>query len=199
VAEFFAENPYIYTNAWDSIGVMAQVQDIEFLINYVKNTENIDASKIGTFGYSWGSVATIIHQMRNNDVKAVASWDGSIEYHGNGIAKNMKDFNVDKLNVPYIFFSSKDDGYTEFPFYTSLTSTNTYLYRLIKLEHAEFTSYWTTFSTAKANASTYDLKSYQTVCAYTLAFFDIYLKDKKSLLDTFKNVNPELLTIVNSN
>ena len=134
--------------------------------------------------------------MRNDYVKAVASWDGSIEYHGYKIAKNMKDFKTDKLKVPYIFFSNKNEDYTEFPFYKSVSSNKKYLYRLKKLEHAEFTSYWTNFSSAKANASSYNLESYKIVCEYTLVFFDTYLKDKKSML---KKLNTELITILNTN
>ena len=190
------ENSQLMTT--DEIGVMAQVQDIEFLIKY-KLTNNIDSSKIGTFGYSWGGFSNIIHQMRNDYVKAVASWDGSIEYHGYEIAKNMKSFKSDKLKIPYIFFSNKNEDYTEFPFYKSVSSNKRYLYRLKKLEHAEFTSYWTNFSNAKANASLYDLESYKNVCEYTLIFFDIYLKDKKSMLIKLKNLNTELINTVNVN
>ena len=183
----------------DEIGVMAQVLDIEFLINFLKVTDNIDSTKIGTFGYSWGGLSNIIHQMRNDYVKAVASWDGSIEYHGYEIAKNMKDFKSDKLKVPYIFFSSKNEDYTKFPFYKSVSNNHKYLYRFKKLEHAEFTSYWTNFSNTKANASLYDLESYKNVCEYTLVFFDIYLKDKKSMEGKLKNVNTELISILNIN
>jgi hypothetical protein len=191
------ENSQVMTT--DEIGVMAQVQDIEFLINYLEIDDNIDLSKIGTFGYSWGGFSNIIHQMRNDYVKAVASWDGSIEYHGYEIAKKMKDFNSDKLKVPYIFFSNKNEDYTEFPFYKSVSSNKKYLYRLKKLEHAEFTSYWTNFSNAKENASSYDLESYKNVCEYTLVFFDIYLKDKKSMVKKLQNLNTELITNLNTN
>ncbi len=191
------ENSQVMTT--DEIGVMAQVLDIEFLVNYLKIKDNIDPSNIGTFGYSWGGFSNIIHQMRNDYVKAVASWDGSIEYHGYGIAKKMKDFKSDKLKVPYIFFSNKNEDYTEFSFYKSVVSNKKYLYRLKKLEHAEFTSYWTNFSNAKANASSYDLESYKNVCEYTLVFFDIYLKDKKSMVKKLKNLNNELMTILNTN
>lgn len=185
------------TMTTDDIGVMAQVQDIEFLIDYLKIADNIDFTNIGTFGYSWGGFSNIIHQMRNDYVKAVASWDGSIEYHGYGIAKKMKDFKPDKLNVPYIFFSNKSEEYTEFPFYKSVSNNEKYLYRLKKLEHAEFTSYWTNFSNAKANASSYDQESYKKVCEYTLMFFDLYLKDKKSMVKSLKNSNTELITFLN--
>jgi len=191
------ENSQLMTT--DEIGVLAQVQDIEFLINYLKFKDNIDSSKIGTLGYSWGGFSIIIHQMRNNDVKAVASWDGSIEYHGYGIAKNMKDFKSDRLKIPYIFFSNKNEDYTEFPFYKSVSNNKKYLYRCNKLEHAEFTSYWTTFGTAKTNASFYELESYKNICEYTLVFFDIYLKDKKSMVKKLENLNTELITTVNVN
>lgn len=177
----------------DGKGIMAQVQDLEYVVNYLKNASYVDGSAIGTFGYSWGGFANIIHQMRNTYVKAIASWDGSMEYQGYEIAKTLKDFNPEKLKIPFIYFSNKNEEMTEFPFYKSVVSEKKYLYRLKQLEHPEFTSYWTVFSTVKANASPYSLASYKSVCEYTLAFFDTYLKGKKSLEKNLENVNSDAM------
>jgi hypothetical protein len=171
------ENSQVMTS--DEKGVMAQVQDMEYIVNYLNAVEHIEFSAIGTFGFSWGGFANIIHQMRNDYVKAVASWDGSIEYQGYEIAKSMEAFKPGKLNVPFIFFGSKNEDWTEFPFYKSVkNNSNKYLYRLKQLEHVEFTAYWTVFSNAKVNASSYNLASYRTLCEHTLFFSTFILKVK---------------------
>jgi hypothetical protein len=205
VCEYFASHGYIVASVAsagensqvmtsDEKGVIAQVQDIEYVVNYLKNIENLKFSNIGTFGFSWGGFSNIIHQMRNDYVKAVASWDGSIEYHGYEIAKSMVDFKPEKLKVPFIFFSNKNEDWTDFSFYKLVTNRKKYLYRLKQLEHAEFTSYWTVFSNAKVSASSYSLESYKNLCEYTLLFFDIYLKDKTATEKQLENVNTEVMT-----
>ena len=205
VCEYFASNGYIIASVAsagensqvmtsDEKGVIAQVRDIEYVVNYLKTTENLTFSDIGTFGFSWGGFSNIIHQMRNNYVKAVASWDGSIEYQGYEIAKNMVDFKPEKMKVPFIFFSSKNEGWTDFSFYKSLTNNKKYLYRFKLLDHPEFTSYWTVFANAKVNASSYKLESYKNLCEYTLLFFDIYLKGKTSMGKQLENLNTEIVT-----
>jgi dienelactone hydrolase len=164
----------------DEKGVMAQVKDLEYLVNYLKRQDNIDYSKIGTFGYSWGGFSVIIHQMRNDYVKAVVSWDGSIEYQGYEIAKKMSDFKPQKMIVPFAGFNNKNEDLSEFPFFKSVKGNQKHFYRLKQFEHAEFVSYWNFFANIKPNASSYNVKSYETVCKHTLQFFDNYLKGKKS-------------------
>jgi dienelactone hydrolase len=180
----------------DEKGILAQVLDIEYLVDQLKTYEGINFASIGSFGFSWGGLANIIHQMRNDYVKAVASWDGSIEHQGYEIVKNMKDFKPEKLKVPFVFFSNKNVDRTDFPFYKSVSFNKKYLYRLKQLEHPEFTSYWTFFSNAKVNASPYNLESYKNVCEYTLQFFDVYLKGKVSAEAKLKNVDSEFITSI---
>lgn len=171
------ENSQLMTS--DEKGVMAQVIDVEFLVNYLKTKEQLKFTNIGTFGYSWGGFSNVIHQMRNDYVKAVASWDGSIEYQGYEIAQKMTDFNPNKMSVPYIFFANKNEDWTQFPFFKSIPKDKKSLYRCPQFEHAEFTSYWTTFANSKINSSPYNLESYQLICEQTLLFFDKNLKGKK--------------------
>jgi dienelactone hydrolase len=172
------ENSQVMTS--DEKGVISQVIDLEFLVNYLKTQEHLKFSKIGSLGYSWGGFSGIIHQMRNKYVNAVASWDGSHEYHGYEIAQNMKGFKPTKMTVPYLFFANKNEEWTQFPFFKSIPSHEKYLYRCPQFEHSEFTSYWTTFANARAYSTPYSLESYILLCEKTLLFFDNNLKRLKN-------------------
>lgn len=162
----------------DTAGIMAQVRDLEYITTRAQQLSNADTSKIGTFGFSWGGMANVIFQMRNTNVKALACWDGSTEYQDYDLLKTVSDFNPSKLTVPYLYFSNQNEDWSTFPFYRSLATTK-HLYRLKKLEHAEFTAYWPFYAFIKPTTSSYQTDSYSALCYYTLAFFDTYLKNSK--------------------
>ncbi|MBN2878192.1 MAG: hypothetical protein JXN65_01045, partial [Clostridia bacterium] len=60
--------------------ILAQVEDMEFILDYIENTVPVNYSSIGLFGYSTGGLAAALFQMKHPDVKAVCSLDGSQEY-----------------------------------------------------------------------------------------------------------------------
>jgi hypothetical protein len=95
------------------------------------------------------------------------------------------------MKAAYVFFSNKEEM-IEFPFYKSVPLDRKSLYRLKKLEHAEFVSYWTFFANTRPDASAYDTSSYRLLCTYTRDFFDKYLRGKNST-DPPLNANPELI------
>ena len=170
----------------DTAGIMAQVRDLEYIAAHAYRLPGADTSKIGMFGFSWGSMANVIYQMRNPNLKALACWDGSTEYQDYDLIKTVKDFNPARLTIPYLFFSNQNEDWSTFPFFRSLLSPNKHLYRLKKLEHAEFTSHWAFFASVKPTSS-YQTDSYQALCHYTLAFFDAYLKANRKARQQFQN------------
>ena len=174
----------------DTAGIMAQVRDLEYITAQAQQLPNVDTSKIGTFGFSWGGMANVIYQMRNPNVKALACWDGSTEYQDYDLIKTVSDFNPDKLTVPYLYFSNQNEDWSTFPFFRSLAITTKHLYRLKKLEHAEFTAYWPFYASIKPTTS-YQTDSYSALCHYTLAFFDAYLKDSKKAKRVLQNSSEE--------
>ena len=162
----------------DTAGIMAQVRDLEYIMAQAYRLPNVDTSRIGTFGFSWGGMANVIYQMRNPNVKALACWDGSTEYQDYDLIRTVRDFNPAKLAVPYLYLSNQNEDWSTFPFFRSVVTTTKHLYRLKKLDHAEFTAYWPFYASIKPTTS-YQTDSYWALCHYTLAFFDAYLKDNK--------------------
>lgn len=174
----------------DTAGIMAQVRDLEYIMAQASRLPSVDTSRIGTFGFSWGGMANVIYQMRNPTVKALACWDGSTEYQDYDFIKTVRDFKPAKLVVPYLYLSNQNEDWSTFPFFRSLATTNKHLYRLKKLEHAEFTSYWPFYASIKPTTS-YQTDSYWALCHYTLAFFDTYLMDSKKAKKVLRQSSEE--------
>jgi dienelactone hydrolase len=174
----------------DTAGIMAQVRDLEYITARAYQLPNVDTSKIGTFGFSWGGMSNVIYQMRNPNVKALACWDGSYEYQDYDLIKTVSDFSTAKLTVPYLYLSNQNEDWSTFPFVRSLANTSKHLYRLKRLEHAEFTAYWSFYASIKP-ATSYQTDSYRALCNYTLAFFDAYLKGSKKAKRVLQNSSEE--------
>ncbi|RCR69928.1 hypothetical protein DUE52_08810 [Larkinella punicea] len=174
----------------DTAGIMAQVRDLEYIMAQAYQLPAVDTSRVGTFGFSWGSMATVIYQMRNPNVKALACWDGSTEYQDYDLIKTVSGYNPAQLTGPYLYLCNQNEDWSTFPFFRSLANTTKHLYRLKKLEHAEFTAYWSFYASIKPTTN-YQTDSYRAVCHYTLSFFDAYLKDNKKAKRVLQNSSEE--------
>ncbi len=78
--------------------ILAQVEDMEFILDYIENKIKINYSNIGLFGFSTGGLATAIFQMKHNNVKAIFSMDGSQDYSLYISLSKLKDYDVNKTD-----------------------------------------------------------------------------------------------------
>ncbi|WP_426668958.1 carboxypeptidase-like regulatory domain-containing protein [Mucilaginibacter sp. McL0603] len=168
--------------------VLEQVKDADFAVRHMDN-KNIDTSKIGLIGYSYGGLAGILLSMHNQSVKAMLSLDGS-EMHAYGEDKEGdKDFNEIRKNkyfvpsalqLPYAYLGSdnKDndgaaDSIYRLPIPNGIKNRYT---RLLNAEHEDFS--------CLANFGAVGNKQiYQLVNKLTLDYFSQYLGDKKTAFD----------------
>lgn len=91
--------------------LMQQVYDARFAVNHLSHLSNIDSSKIGIAGYSWGGLAGVVLAGKLNNTACVISLDGS-EFHHYGTSKEedgyfddlveSPDFKTLRLSVPYL-------------------------------------------------------------------------------------------------
>ncbi len=88
----------------DQGSIMAQVEDMEYILKYFTDNLNLKYSGLGLFGFSSGGLATTIFQMRNKNVGAVFSMDGSQEYGHYTILSTVGDFNLKKNNSAILLF-----------------------------------------------------------------------------------------------
>ena len=126
----------------DQKSILAQVVDMEYILNYFEDSLKIKYAGLGLMGFSSGGLATAIFQMRNKKVKAVFSMDGSQEYGSYITLFNTEDFNLSKTNVPYCLLTNNYGNFSIYPFYNSIVSGDKYMFRMPYLDHNGFVSYW---------------------------------------------------------
>ena len=95
--------------------LMEQVNDAIASLNVLKQSSNIDFSKIGIIGYSWGGLSGAILASKIPNVACLISLDGS-EFHHYGEAKdensdfdgikNSREFKNMRLSMPYLRLES---------------------------------------------------------------------------------------------
>jgi dienelactone hydrolase len=95
--------------------LMEQVNDAATALSVLKQDQNIDFSKIGIVGYSWGGLAGTVLAAKIPAVNCLVSLEGS-EFHHYGDAKdenadfdtirNSEDFKNIHLSIPYLRLES---------------------------------------------------------------------------------------------
>ena len=185
----------------DKESIMAQVEDMEYILKYFKDNLNLKYSGLGLFGFSTGGLATIIFQMNNNEVKAVLSMDGSQEYGHYITLTKVDDFNLKKTKVPYCLIINNYENFSVYPFYNSIISDDKYMFRMPYLDHNGFVSYWRFFDLCSPkNSISKFCVSYDYICSTALAFFKTYLrKSPSNMKSEFKIKDSEFIENIASN
>jgi dienelactone hydrolase len=160
---------------------MAQVTDMEFILKYLEDSLDIEYANLGLLGFSSGGMATAILQMRNKNVKAVFSMDGGHEYGSYLPLFQMKDFNLERTNVPYCLVVNNYENFSIYPFYNSVTTTEKKMFRMPCLDHNGFVSFWRFFDSCTTDPVSNKVgTSYDYISDCALAFFNTYLKPGQS-------------------
>ncbi len=167
--------------------LIEQVKDADFAIKYMCN-RNVDSSKIGLIGYSYGGLAANVLALHHAAIKALLSLDGSeMHYYGKG-KKEDADFNEllsdndlkhSPLMCPYSYLESDhklDEGIPD-SVYRILNKANIKIpyIRLLNYNHEDFSDL--------AHIGTVKSTPYELVNQLTLNYFEQYLGDKKSAYD----------------
>lgn len=131
--------------------LMEQVNDAIATLNILKEISNIDFSKIGIIGYSWGGLSGAILASKIQNVVCLISFDGS-EFHHYGQEKeenadfdrirNSQDFKDMQLSVPYLRLESSPLATTEkvdsvYDF-TEKLSANLQILKIDSAQHEDF-------------------------------------------------------------
>ncbi|PLX03626.1 MAG: hypothetical protein C0595_06390 [Marinilabiliales bacterium] len=161
----------------DTQSILAQVEDMEYILNYFEDSLKIKYKGLGLIGFSTGGLATTIFQMRNEKVTAVFSMDGSQEYGHYLTLSQVDDFDLKKTNVPYCLLVNNNENFSIYPFYNSIASNQKYMFRMPYLDHNGFVSFWRFFDLCSSNSNDSKIcSSYDYIESTALAFFNTYLK-----------------------
>ncbi len=173
--------------------VETQTRDLEFILAWMRNFPSVDSEKIGAFGFSWGSIYTIMLALRNSNIDAVASLDGTIGYGRRlEFISSLPGYDPRKMRASYLYLSSLPPEGIKDPhdhrFYNDCIYSDAYLIQFPEVHHVYFCSYY---------LKTYDIMSvewkegddperiaegFKTSCRYLLNFFNAYLNgDEKGI------------------
>lgn len=175
--------------------ILAQVNDMEFILNYLENALKIEYSNIGVMGFSSGGMATVIFQMKHENVKAVFGLDGGHEYSTFLFLRQLKDYDLNKTTVPYCFIANKNLDFSIYPYFNSIKTNEKWFFRMPYLSHNDFASYWAFFDSCNPDSVQNNISiSYQHISDYAVTFFDATLNNNvnsKSVLDSLSSTKNE--------
>ncbi|MEL7121619.1 MAG: alpha/beta hydrolase [Bacteroidota bacterium] len=183
-------------------GIDNQAKDTEFLIAEVKKVPIADRENMAIIAFSFGGLSNMILQMRNENIKAIVSLDGTERYRY-GLLEKSPYFNLDRIDVPYIHMAQKNipdnvlkedkmdaDINSTFDLYDKLTRSQVYKLKFNKLTHLYFSSMGVLFQNRDPRQDKSDaeiMESYKWVSNYTLNFLNAFLKKEADALKFMEN------------
>jgi len=182
-----------------------QSRDIELLLKEVLRYESIDSNSIALMGFSFGGLSNAITVMKNQNINALVSLDGTERYNYSVLEKSPY-FDLDKFDIPYIHFAQKDipeevltsdkiaaELNYKFQLYDSLSYSNVYSYKFHDLTHPYFSSFGVLFANRDKRQDKSDDKimvSYRLLSENTLQFLNAVLKNDNNANEFIEN-SPE--------
>ncbi|MBD0851971.1 prolyl oligopeptidase family serine peptidase [Maribacter arenosus] len=179
-----------------------QFRDVEFLLKEIQKYEYIDLDRIALMGFSFGGLSNAITVMKNKNISALVSLDGTDRYNYPVLEKSPY-FDLDRLNVPYIHFAQKDipeevltrdnipaELNSKFQLYDSLEYSNAYSYKFHDLTHSHFGTIGVLFSYRDKRQDKSDaeiMSSYKLLSQHTLQFLNATLKNEESAKEFIEN------------
>lgn len=181
--------------------IETQTRDLEFLLQEVSRMKNVDLERIATMAFSFGGLSNVLLQMKNKNIKAIVSLDGTIRYNYKTLQQSPYE-NIKKVTVPFIHMAQKEipediiksDNINpelnyKFEFYDQLTHSDAYKLRFHDLTHMNFSSLDILLRKRDDRQDKSDekiLNSYRLVAEYSLQFLNGYLRNDKSAIAFLK-------------
>jgi dienelactone hydrolase len=169
----------------DAEGLEVQAQDMEFALRWARGQANIDAERVALVGFSWGGMANVLAAMRNPDVDAVVSLDGSVHYWQE-LLSGLPTYCPDRLTVPALFLGCRELAAETrevhgVDFFDRLRYADATMVVFPGLGHLNFTSFSPLLDEANPYYATDPLvvgPSLEWIARYTAAFLDWVLRDE---------------------
>lgn len=196
LCEYLASHGYIVVSApstgpdagrmpGNAFGLEAQTRDLEFLAGYVQTLPQADPERMGTAGFSWGGLSSVLFALRNARVRTVISLDGVIrEEQSLAVARIFPHFRPQRLRVPILVFTaapdpaapeSADESFLEQAKFAEITRAV-----VSGMVHHDFGSMSSLLRRSsrdgKARDWTAATAGYEVVCKLTLEFLNAQLK-----------------------
>ena len=179
-----AKGEYSRLQAASVRSIYTQADDLAFMLEFGR--QHTDSKKVATFGFSRGGLANLIFAMKNKDIDATISLDGSIMSQGwlDDIASSSyytpERF---KSNLLIVTKNMADPKLNPSTFYDQVIYANKSLIRFDHGEHGYFSSYNLLFELLfndqlSTNEKTSYYQFFAELTRYLGEFLDHYLKNE---------------------
>ncbi|MCP4582882.1 MAG: hypothetical protein GY839_14830, partial [candidate division Zixibacteria bacterium] len=137
----------------------ALVRDKEFVIANMHSQPNVNINKIGVIGFAAGGMTALIMQMRNTDIDAVVSINGTfINSNYKDILTNNHFYQADRIQSPQLIVYTSEITTLDFSLVDAFKYSDRYLLELSSLQHSIFSHHGITpISSQQAETDYYEI------------------------------------------
>ncbi|CAL1518613.1 CocE/NonD family hydrolase [Chitinophaga sp. MM2321] len=170
--------------------MLEQVNDAIASLKYVAGSPDIDFSRIGIVGYSWGGLSGTLLAGKIPEVDCLVSLEGSEFHHYEQAAdedadfeeiRNSGDFKNLAIKVPYLRFESAPGGDAQqdsvYNFAEKVAADKKLILTVDSATHQDFSCLP---DVVRASGNCKDNQLYHTVTKLTVSFLEAHLKGKDS-------------------
>lgn len=196
LAEFLASNGYVVASSpgmglnspqlsFDSVGVMTQMQDLQFVIANLNSFPAVDPNKLAVIGFSFGGLAGSLLTMYNGDIDAFVSLETSAgNKFGYSVLFQNPLYDPPRMRVPVLHLTTQEtnsdssDAFLKAIKYAPLT-----VVKLKGMAPTDFSSFAMVTPlipvpvSPQQNQPPADKRAgYENICRYTLEFLNAKVK-----------------------
>ncbi len=173
----------------------AQARDLEFLIQESMRLPNASTDDLATLDYSFGGLAAVTSQMRNDRIKAMVSLDGRSRYDYETVM-NSPSAEIENIDVPFLHFAQKPipeevliaDNIDpklneEFRLFDSLRYSDAYAVRMHSLSHRHFSTMGLLLKNKDPRQDREDqavMSGHRNMSILTLSFLSAHLSENRN-------------------
>lgn len=182
-------------------GLNLQIEDFEFALSELLNHPNVDTSRIGFIGHSFGGLVAWQFAITHRNIQTVVSLDGSInQLQGHKILRSLKE-RPSELRIPILNMYTLDQGERDLSIIDSALNADCYHVLFKNASHYDFQN-WPLYAvlTNAPDDRTLKLRSSETgkdiflaVVKLTKKFLDGTLKNDESALNIFYGKSDNLV------
>lgn len=157
------------------------VRDKEFALANIRHLDFIDTDKIGTFGVGGGGLASIVLQMRNYNIAAVASLAGwNISASQADFINQNPHFAVNRMSKPLLQIYYEDNQLFDIGLIDSIKYSDRFILKLADAPVGGFTSYSSiqSYMDTLNVTKTISRPAHNLACEYLLEFYNVYLNNE---------------------
>jgi hypothetical protein len=175
--------------------IETQARDLEYTMTMMREYPSVDIHRIGTVGFSLGSCSALILAMRNIDLDAVVSLDGSIGFKDRiAVVKESPFYNPGNVRIPFLHLNVMGNKRNALGIIDSMRSSLRTIISIKGIGHMNFTAIGMVAGVMPGFLKSIEPNAklgYETICRYTLHFLNAYIKDERKDLRFLQNTAQE--------